>query len=189
MVVYNSSDSEKLTDEEIIRLVQNGDSDKFGFLIDRYQAKMLRYAKKFLFNAENSQDLVQEIFIKAYKNIESFDINLKFSPWLYRIAHNLFINEIKKKDVKTLLNFNLDIFFPKMFSGNFADKDAIDNELKGALEKCIDKLEVKYREVVVLYYFEDLSYKEISNVLHIPVSAVGIRLNRAKALMKKIIKI
>lgn len=189
MIVYSNNDIEKFTDEEIVKLIQAGDNNKFGFLIDRYQAKMLRYAKKFLFNTENAQDLVQEIFIKAYRNIESFDVSLNFSPWLYRIAHNLFVNELKKKDVKAFFCFDLDIFLPKAFSKDFSDKLAIDNELKNAINRCIDKLDHKYKEILILYFFEDLSYKEISDILHIPTSVVGTRLSRAKSNIKKIIKI
>jgi len=188
MFVYNNiGTSNELTDEDIVRMIQSGDNDKFGVLIDRYEAKMLRYARRFLFQAENAADLVQEVFIKAYSSIDGFDLKLKFSPWLYRIAHNRFINELNKKGRVTFF-FDLDAFLPKVFSKDNADKDALDNELKAVLGGCMDKIDQKYREVVVLYFFDNFSYKEISDILHIPVSVVGIRLNRAKKIMKKLIK-
>lgn len=176
-----------LNDEEVVKLVKQGDDEKFGLLIDRYQTKMQRYAKKFLLDPENAQDLVQDVFVKAYTNIESFDENLKFSSWLYRIAHNLFINAISKKS--RISFFDMDLVFPKMRSKESTDKDILDKELKNALDKCISELDAKYREVIVLNYFEELSYKQISEILHIPVSVVGVRINRAKKMLKKIIKI
>ena len=84
-------------DEEIARRVQEGDIESFGLLVGRYEAKITRYAGKFLLNGEDDKDLAQEVFIKAYVNIQSFDANRKFSSWLYRIAHNEFINAIRKR--------------------------------------------------------------------------------------------
>jgi len=188
MFVYNNiGTSNEFTDEEIVKMIQAGDNDKFGVLIDRYEVKMLRYARRFLFQSENAADLVQEVFIKAYSNIEGFDSKLKFSPWLYRIAHNRFINELNKKGRVTFF-FDLDTFLPMARSKDNADRDALDKELKAVIGECIDKLDQKYREVVVLYFFDNFSYKEVSDILHIPVSVVGIRLNRAKKNMKKLIK-
>ena len=85
------------TDEEIARRAQEGDIESFGLLVGRYEAKITRYAGKFLLNNEDAKDLAQEVFIKAYVNIQSFDANRKFSSWLYRIAHNEFINAIRKR--------------------------------------------------------------------------------------------
>jgi RNA polymerase sigma-70 factor (ECF subfamily) len=85
------------SDEAIVLLVQGGDLSAFKTLIDRYDSKMMRYAKRFLFGYDDAQDALQEIFIKAYRNIKSFDTRRRFSPWLYRIAHNEFINSIRVK--------------------------------------------------------------------------------------------
>lgn len=179
-----------MTDEEIVKLVQKGDNESFGILIERYEAKMLRYAHKFLFNKENAEDLVQEIFIKSYTNIESFNLEMKFSSWLYRIAHNCFINEIKKKSREPYFYYiDADLLLPKLFTKDRADTEILDNELKEIVDSCIDKISSKYREIIILFFYEELSYKEISDILHIPVSVVGIRLNRAKKAMKKIVKL
>ena len=84
----------ELTDEEIAEMIQKGNSKFFESLIKRYEAKMTRYARKFLSNYHDIEDLVQNIFIKVYVNIKSFNTSRKFSPWIYRIAHNEFINAI-----------------------------------------------------------------------------------------------
>ncbi|MDP8290180.1 MAG: RNA polymerase sigma factor [Candidatus Susulua stagnicola] len=176
---------DQLSDEEIVRMVQSGGLESFGILVKRYQEKMLRYGRKFLFNNNDIEDLVQEVFIKAYTNIQSFDASRKFSAWLYRIAHNQFINAIKKKK-EPLPFFDLDVLWPYSVSKENADKETNQRELSQMLEKCLDKLSPKYRESLVLYYFEELTYKEIADVLHIPMATVGIRLKRGKKIMKSL---
>lgn len=180
-------EEKNLSDEELVRLVQGGDTEIFGLLIERYEPKMMRYAKRFLFDSESAKDLVQEVFIKSYVNINGFDLTKKFSPWLYRIAHNSFINEIGRKNRDRSLFFGADIFLPRLFSKDSAEKDLLDRELKEDLNACLANIALRYREVLVLYYFENLSYQEIADVLHIPVAAVGVRLSRARKAMRKII--
>src|SRR3954470_6961664 len=97
------------TDEQIALAVQSGRSEKFGELVERYEAKLLRYARKFLLDPEDAQDIVQDIFIKAYENLQSFDATRRFSPWIYRIAHNEFVNALKKRESrKTIFTIDFD---------------------------------------------------------------------------------
>jgi RNA polymerase sigma-70 factor (ECF subfamily) len=170
-------------DEEIARLAQSGNVEVFGILIKRYEEKMTRYGRKFLSGFEDIEDIVQDIFIKAYENIQSFDIKRKFSPWLYRIAHNEFVNALKKHKKRPLSFFELDIILPYLMPEEF-DKEDDRQKIKQIIDKCLDKLDPKYREPIILYYLEELNYKEISDILHIPVSTVGIRLKRAKEKLK-----
>lgn len=177
------------TDEEIAAMVQKGNVDAFGVLVERYQDKLSRYAAKFLLFRDDAADIVQEVFIKAYTNIQSFDLNRRFSPWVYRIAHNEFVNAIKKKSGKeTVSLFDYDIFFPHPLAKETADAELSRKEVKEILDASLAKLDPKYREPVVLYYLEDLNYQEISDILKIPVSTVGVRLIRAKSMLKKIIQ-
>ncbi|HBF67620.1 MAG TPA: RNA polymerase sigma factor SigW [Candidatus Magasanikbacteria bacterium] len=172
-------------DEAIAQKVQKGDQEAFGVLVDRYLPKMTRYAKKFLFSHDDAQDVVQEVFIKAYTNIQSFDTNRAFSSWIYRIAHNEYINALAKKKHISLITLNLDTLFPTLRSSTQPDIDLNKKEMERALNASLKHLPVKYREPLVLYYFEDLDYQHIADVLHLPVSTVGVRLSRGKALLKK----
>jgi len=174
----------QLTDEEIARLVQSGETESFGILVERYEAKMRRYAKRFLFGYEEAEDLAQEVFLKTYINIQSFNTSKKFSSWLYRIAHNEFINAIKKKGKEPIPFFDSDVIFPHPISKENTDKKITESELRAMLDKCLNKLKPKYREPLVLYYFEELSYKEIADILRIPIATVGIRLQRGKKTMR-----
>ncbi len=179
--------SEK-TDEEIAFLVQKGDIEAFGMLVTRYENKMLRYARRFLFASDDARDVVQDVFIKAFTNINSFDTKRHFSPWIYRIAHNQFINQIKKKGKEPVSRIDTDTFFPHLRSKHNPAQEVDQKELQKLMDASLDKLKPKYREVLVLHYYEDLKYAEIAEVLRIPTSTVGVRISRAKAQLGKIVK-
>jgi RNA polymerase sigma-70 factor (ECF subfamily) len=184
-------DEKEEKDEAIAVRVQKGDAEAFQGLVERYEQKMSRYARRFLFDSDEAKDLVQDVFIKAYVNIQGFDVGRRFSPWLYRIAHNEFVNALKKKKKErgNISLFDFDVLFPHLGlpAKEMADLGMKQYELKGILEASLDKIPQKYKESLVLYYFEDLDYKEIADVLHIPVSTVGIRLQRGKMMLKKLV--
>jgi RNA polymerase sigma-70 factor (ECF subfamily) len=175
-----------MTDEQIAIKVQQGDKELFGVLIERYEEMITRYARKFLFSYQGIEDVVQEVFIKVYTNIQSYNPQKPFSPWIYRIAHNEFINagRKKKREPLSFFDFDADTIFPHPRSKDNADKHALEKEVKEEVWGCLDELDKKYREPIILYYFEDLSYKEIAEVLHVPSSTVGVRIARGRTMLK-----
>lgn len=182
---------EEFTDEEIVNLVQSGEIDSFGVLINRYEKKILRYAYKFISQRQDIEDIVQDIFLKAYKNIRSFDSNRKFSSWLYRIAHNEFVNALKRRKRDSFFSLDIvDTFVPNFYYNKNEFEDKLDDKrIIENINNYLDKLDIKYKEIIILYYFEELDYKEISEILKIPISTVGIRIKRAKDRIKKYLKI
>jgi len=177
-VISNKKDKE---DEEIAQLVQQGDVEIFGVLVDRYEKKIKNYGRKFINSDMDIEDVVQNVFLKAYKNIQGFDVKRKFSSWLYRIAHNEFVNRLKKKKKEPFNVFDFDILFPHLLSYKEEYKEQITRE---TMDEYLDKLSLKYREPIILHYFHYLSYKEIADVLAIPVSTVGVRIKRGKEKLK-----
>lgn len=175
-----------MTDEALALQVQHGDRSAFGLLMERYEAKLQRYVRKFLFGYDEADDLVQETFIKAYVNIQGFDTERRFSPWIYRIAHNLCINAIKKKGKESLPFFDPDTLFPHPVEPRTTDQDLKEKELRLMLEQCLKQLKPTYREILILYYYEDSSYQVISDILKIPISTVGVRLRRARLALQQI---
>ncbi|MFZ2523184.1 MAG: RNA polymerase sigma factor [Minisyncoccia bacterium] len=174
-----------LTDEELASLVQQGHREKFGELMNRYSGKLFRYGRQFLKDFDNIEDVVQDVFIKTYQNINSFDTSQRFSPWIYRIAHNTYINAIKKQNNGPLYLFDFDT----IMSHTVVEEDPIikereQKEIKEMVERGLSQIEPKYREILVLYYIEDLSYKEISDILQVPIGTVGVRVMRAKVILK-----
>ena len=177
-----------LSDEKLAELVQKGNKDKFGILMERYQAKIFRYGKKFLSNEDNIEDVVQDVFIKTYQNIKSFDSKQKFSPWIYRIAHNTYINAIKKNSLNPLYLFDFDTLISHTVVEDPIVREREQKEMQEVVDKGLSLIEPKYREILVLYFIEDLSYKEIGDILHIPIGTVGVRIMRAKDLLKEAYK-
>lgn len=180
--------SEK-TDEEVAAGVKQGNIEAFGILVERYEEKLTRYGKRFLFDREDVKDLVQNVFLKAYANIQSFDSGRRFSPWIYRIAHNEFINAIKRRAGKdTVSLFDFDTLFPHLAAKESTDDEINKQNLKKALDRCLNKIGQKYREPLLLYYYENMDYKEIADILQIPISTVGVRLRRGKTILQKFVK-
>lgn len=174
----------QLTDEEVAGLVQTGDQDAFGILVERYEEKLLRYGRKFLPRHEDIQDIVQDVFMNTYKNIQSFDSAQRFSPWIYRIAHNAFVNDIRKQSYRPVVLPDFDTLLSYHVAEDPGHKEREQQELRAMLDKSLDTLTPKYREVLILYYLEEMPYKEIADILQIPQGTVGIRLKRAREALK-----
>lgn len=181
-------DNSSKTDEQLVSLVKDGNIHVFGDLVGRYEKKFERYAKKFLSDQEDIKDVIQGIFIKIYVNINSFDTEKKFSSWAYSIAHNEMVNALKKSKKKFLPLLDLDVIFPynPQKKNNNISIDELDAKM--LTDDCLKGLGPKYREAIVLFYIEGLSYKEISDIMQIPVSTVGVRIKRAKEIIKSAIK-
>jgi RNA polymerase sigma-70 factor (ECF subfamily) len=175
------------SDEDLAGRVQQGARDAFGVLMDRYEPRILRYGRKFLSDTEDIKDLTQEIFIKAYVNIRSFDAERRFSPWLYRIAHNAFINHMRKKSPLRIFSFDLDALMPHATAPRRADQDADTADMRRILDTALSSLDAKYREPLVLHYFEEMNYREIADIMRLPLSTVGVRLARGKAMLSKVV--
>jgi RNA polymerase sigma-70 factor (ECF subfamily) len=180
-----SMSMEESSDEDIVRLVHGGDKEAFGVLVERYEAKLERYGRKFLANQDDLKDRLQEVFLKAYMNIREFDASRRFSPWIYRIAHNEFVNTLKRQRPILVSFFDFDVLFPHIVAESTLEEEWDARLLHLAMEQCLAKLDSKYREVVVLHYYEDIDYRQIADILEIPVSTVGVRLLRARVLLKK----
>ncbi len=174
------------TDEELARLVQKGDVQMFGTLVDRYEVRLLRYGHKFLARREDVEDIVQDIFISAYQNLRSFDTSQRFSPWVYRIAHNAFVNALRRKSYSPLTLIDFDTLLSHRMYDDPASYEREQREMKVLIEKGLDQLDAKYREVIILYYLEEIPYKEIAEILEVPTGTIGIRLKRAKEALKKV---
>jgi RNA polymerase sigma-70 factor, ECF subfamily len=177
-----------VADEEIVRRVQRGDIESFGVLVERYEAKLRRYARKFLIGKDDTDDVVQDVFLHTYENIQSVDTSRKFSSWIYRIAHNTFVNALRKRENSRRVYLDFDTILPSLRAEETTDDVILRREGKELVEKTLEKLSEKYREVLVLYYIEELSYEEIADVLGIPIATIGVRLRRGKESARTIIK-
>ncbi len=173
-----------LTDEQIVARVLAGENYLYGVLMDRYTERLFRYARKFLNDQDSIEENVQDVFTKAYESLASFDQNRKFQPWIYRIAHNTFVNVLRAKSRSwIILEWDTLVSLPAGDDPEEAERDR--KEMQEIIEGGLEQLSPKYREILTLYYLDEMSYKDISEVLHVPVNTVGVRIRRAKEALKK----
>ena len=175
------SETLKLTDEEIVERVRSNYPDFYSEIIERYKNKLLRYAMGLVHDNDQASHIVQDSLIKGYINLNGFNTKKKFSSWIYRIVHNEAMNLIKKyqKEVPILDDFDFE-------SDEDITKDFEQKETAIYVEKCLNSMPLIYSEPLSLYYLDDKSYEEISDILRIPMGTVAIRMSRAKKLMKHI---
>jgi RNA polymerase sigma-70 factor (ECF subfamily) len=173
------------TDEDLARQLQAGDHEALGELMDRYSGKLLRYGHRFLASDDDISDIVQDVFIAVYQNILDFDSTRRFSPWVYRIAHNAFVDALRKRAKGPVYGLDFDRVVPHPIYEDPIEDEKEKEEMRVLLEKHLDDLPPSYREIVDLHYFEEFKYQEIADILHIPIGTVGIRLSRAKQRLKK----
>ena len=163
--------------------------DYFSCLYERYEGRLLRYVKRMgVVTDEEAEDVLQEAFLKIWKNLNAFDPGLKLSSWLYRIVHNQAISCLRRK--KSFGKDQKEMYDDTRFA-NLPEETPTGNS--EALEKTdrhihelLGQLPVKYKEVLVLKFLENMSYEEISDVLKIPEGTVATRINRAKKAFRKL---
>lgn len=179
------------SDEALVALTLD-DPEYYSALMDRYEPALDRYLRRLgVHRPEDRQDVLQEIFIKAYRNLNGFDQSLKFSSWLYRIAHNEAISWYRKQSVRpeghiieesdTILQF-------LQAAELRTDAQAIERLNAEALNRALAELPVKYRDVLTLRFFEHKEYDEISDILQVPVGTVGTLIHRGKARLAKLLE-
>jgi len=175
------SETLKLTDEEIIEKVRSNDRDLYAVIIERYKNKLLRYATNLVHDDDKASHIVQDSLVKAYINLNGFNTKKKFSSWIYRIVHNEAMNVVKKyqNEVPILDDFDFE-------SEQDITKDFEQKETAIYVEKCLNSIPLIYSEPLSLYYLDEKSYEEISDILRIPMGTVATRISRAKKLMKHI---
>lgn len=175
-----------MTDEDLAKKVAEGDTESYRPLVEKYQLPLHRYVVFLIRDSDVADDVVQDTFIKAYKNIRGFNHKRKFSSWIYRIAHNTAMDTVRHNrsvqlDDKIIEELGASVDY------NTAHKIDADIAAKN-IARCLPKLDVKYREPIVLYFIQKKTYQEISDILHISVTAVGVRINRAKQKLHDICK-
>jgi RNA polymerase sigma-70 factor, ECF subfamily len=165
--------------------------EAFGELVDRYDAKLARYIRRFTgLSKECTEDILQEVFLKIYKNLNNFDQALKFSSWAYRIAHNEAINHLRKNKTKTL-SLETDEedavnLIEVLKSDTDIAKETSKKELQEKVQELLRSLPENYKEILILRFLEDLEYTEISDILKKPIGTIGTLINRAKAQFKQL---
>lgn len=185
----NLKKKEKLSEQpdEIVVEAVKINKENYGLLVDRYQEKIIRYVRRISgVTKEAAEDIAQDVFMKVYVNLDSFDTRSKFSSWLYRIAHNETINNWKRGQKRKALTISMDD--NEKLKRIIRDDSDLNEKLYGkmagkVIRDNVSSLDEKYRQALELNYFKGLSYKEISEATDRPVATVGTLLNRARKIL------
>ena len=167
-----------LSESEIIELVQNGDKEAYQEIVVRHMQSAYYVALAFIHNHQDALDISQEAFIRAFRKIKKFDNKRPFFPWFYRILKNLCIDHYKRRR-------RLNEVPPE--NVRILEIEHEDREMKKALWKGIDELPDEQKEIIILRYFQQLSYQEIAEILEKPIGTVMSSLFYAKKRLKGIV--
>jgi RNA polymerase sigma-70 factor (ECF subfamily) len=177
--------------QQLIKKALAGDQSAYDALLKRYQNGIYNMIYQMIKNREETEDLVQETFIKAFNSLESYNDQYAFSTWLYKIAFNNCIDAIRKKKLRTLpLDKPIKLKEGEVQQeirddSRSPEHDYLYSEKKNLIQKTIDALPERYRIVLILRHQEDRSYEEISTILKIPLGTVKARIFRAREMLKK----
>ena len=180
------------TDEELISRFQDGDVYAFEQIVHRYKDPLVNFIYNYLGNRIDAEDVIQETFLRVFKNKHLYRNIAKFSTWIYTIASNLAKTELRRRRRRRILSLS---------QMGYEDKDydvpdtlgsperIVGGEMKGQMiRKEIEALPIKFREVVVLRDIQEFSYEEISKILNIPIGTVKSRVNRGRLRLQKKLK-
>ena len=184
----------KSANSELIKKAIEGDESAYKNLLENYRGAIYNLIYKMVRNKEETEDLVQEAFMKAFKALPSFNEEYAFSTWLYKIAVNNCIDHMRKKKLQTYSinkpvqskDGELDREFPD--TSMSPDKSILSEERAGIIETAIDELPENYKTAIILRHSEEKSYEEISKILNIPLGTVKARIFRAREMLKKKLK-
>ena len=180
----------ELTDERLVELALDGDEDAFGLLVRRYQRRLTAFLGQLVGDIELARELSQEAFIRAWSALERFDPRYRFSTWLFRIAHNLGIDQLRRRRLSTMPLYRTDadggeveVIIPDNAKDPLGHLQ--NRALAMELRQVIEGLRPEYRELVLLRHFGGLSYQEIADFTNMPLGTVKNKLFRAHSVLRK----
>lgn len=179
------------TDEQLVAAALAGDRDAFGMLVGRYEGRLVNYLFRLVRSPEDAHDLAQEVFLKVYQALDRFDPQFRFSTWLFRVAQNAAIDQIRRQRVKLVSMSRESPDGGEEREWDFPSPDAtpygdLRNRERGeAIQSAVDALPWEYRELILLRHFGELSYEEIASMKKLPLGTVKNKLFRARNLLKE----
>lgn len=183
---------EKLSDHDLIEATRNGDEQAFAEIVERYRNQITNFLFRFLNDYDEAVDLAQETFVRVYFAIDRYHTQFAFSTYIYRIASNLAISEIRRRKRRKLLSLtglfqteeDGEVEFQPADTRSLPDADLIESEKSRVIAKAIAALPEKYRVAIILREIEEKSYDEIAEIMDLGLGTTKSRINRARGLLK-----
>jgi len=176
----------KLSDQEIIDSVKLGNQSDYSIIVDRYKDKAFSLLKKMLKNEQDAEETLQDCFIKAYNSLSGFKGEAKFSTWFYRIVYNTALTKLssqKRKTENEMSSVDEHFNLKSDYDYNVSER----KDMSEFINELVNKLPEKYSAIISLFYLDEMSCEEISNVLDISLSNVKVMLHRSRNALKDII--
>lgn len=171
----------------LIRRILEGDTNSFRILMQENQRLVCHIVFRMIREKSDREDLCQEVFLKVYQNLASFQFGSKLSSWIAKIAYHSCIDFLKKSKKYTQKHISLEDTFPQELAetGNSPDESMQKEEVHLSLQKEIEKLPPHYRAILTLFHLEEKSYAEISQIMQLPEGTVKSYLFRARKVLRK----
>jgi RNA polymerase sigma-70 factor (ECF subfamily) len=179
---------EALSDAELVELVLAGQQDAFEVLVERYKDAVQNLAYRMLSNVTEAEDVTQEVFVRAYTQLATYKPAHKFSTWLLSIASHLAIDQLRRRRFLALPLEDVPFLEWITDLGAGPEQTALEGEQHDEIQAYLQRLPGKYRAVILLRYWYDLSYEEISMALNLTPALVKARLHRARELLARYIQ-
>ncbi|MFD2114518.1 RNA polymerase sigma factor SigW [Paenibacillus yanchengensis] len=178
-------------DNHLARLTLKGDQRAFAELVSLYQDKLFHMSYRMLGNRQEAEDVVQDTFLRVYKNLHRFDISLKFSTWIYRIATNVCIDRLRRRrptyslDAESSDYEGLDGYSMMPSDETTPESELILTDTQRIIREAIQSLPPKYKTIMALRYMNELSLQEISEIVEMPVTTIKTRVHRGREMLRK----
>lgn len=184
---------ENLSDHQLIEAVKKGDESAFGEIMRRYRSPITNYIYRYLNDYEEAVDLAQETFVRVYFALERYHTEYAFSTYIYRIATNLAISEIRKRKRRKLVSLTGLFQFDNEDTQDFnppdekpkPDETLIESEQSQTIAKAISALPEKYRAPIILRDVEGKSYEEVAQIMELGLGTTKSRISRARKLLRE----
>ncbi len=169
-----------IREDTLLQEAKQGDREAFALIVKLYFKRVFRVAYRYLHNIHDAEDITQMSFLNAYNNISNFDIKKPFFPWIYQITKNLSINFIQKQKQSTKKSISID-----SYESNTPELELLKNEETTEIKRALLRLNSEAREILILKHWDNCSYREISEILSIPIGTVMSRLYYARQKLKE----
>ncbi len=177
------------SDSALVEMVLGGDSKAFEYLFNRYRGSIQQlYLQRTGGNAEDADDLLQETFIKVYLNLHRYDNTYTFGQWIYAIARNTFVDFMRKRRD----DLSIDVIPSENYAASTSstltpEESIINSQQKTQLEQFLERMAPRYRKLVELRFFRELSYEEIAEQMEMPMGTVKTQIHRARTQLCRLI--
>lgn len=176
-------------DRALIIRARQGDTHAYAELVETYKDRIYSFLYRMVGSREDAYDLAQDVFLRVYNNLHAFDVNMRFSPWIYRIAQNLAVDHLRKRRNLVYLDEPTgedgDLYWQIESKDPTPDEMVEFADFRGSVMVALNELSPMYKTVLLLRFVHELSYEDIARSLDLPLTTVKTRLFRAREALRQ----